>query len=135
MIKKSIIISLIFTAIALFSIPVFAESDMAKGAENTLNGIKDGVQNMASDAGRAMGDMKDGAKNVVSDMTGREDARTDRRADETTTSGYTAQRTSSTGSMTNAGTNNTTLIWTVLGITGLVILALVWYYGKQATRG
>ncbi|MCI8621562.1 MAG: hypothetical protein HFJ50_07710 [Clostridia bacterium] len=124
MIKKSIITTFIFSIIALFSIPVFAQ-DIAKGAENTLNGIKGGVQNMTTDASHAMEGVKNGAKNVVDDVTSSSQTRTD-------TTDYTATRTSSTG-MTNASAHNTTLVWTVLSITGLVILALVWYYGRQTT--
>lgn len=50
-----------------------------------------------------------------------------------TNGGYTAARTSATGNMTNSGFNNA-LVWVVLGVTGAIIIALVWYYGTQTTH-
>lgn len=58
MLKKSLIAISIFCILAFVSSSVFA-SNLAEGAENALNNIKGGVQNMANDAGAAMGRAKD----------------------------------------------------------------------------
>lgn len=48
MIKKSFIALVVVCLFCVFSSPVFA-SNIANDAENTLNNIRDGVQNMARD--------------------------------------------------------------------------------------
>ncbi len=58
MLKKSLITVSIICILALISSPVFA-SNLVQDAENALNNIKGGVQNMANDAGNAMGRAKD----------------------------------------------------------------------------
>ena len=57
MAKKSLIAISIICLIAIIASPVFASSAM-NATGNTLNGIKNGVQNMANDTGSAMNDAK-----------------------------------------------------------------------------
>ena len=45
-------------------------------------------------------------------------------------SGYSATRTSTTG---NAGMTNSAWVWLIIGIVGIMIVALVWYYVAQDT--
>lgn len=138
MTKKSLIVFSIFCIITLLSMPIFA----ANGAENTLNNIKDGVQNMANDAGRAMEGVKDGAENVVSDIgngarnvgeaaknTMQDMTRTDNNYGNSR--GYNVARTSATNA---ANGLNDAMVWVILGVTGAIIIALVWYYGRQSTH-
>lgn len=134
MLKKSLIIVSIFALMLFISTPVFA-SNMMHGAENTLNNIKGGVQNMAQDAGDAMGRAKDGISNVASDMKDRaqnmgQDVKRGV-TDVTRTDGYTASRTSATGNLGGTTNFNTMLVWVVMAVTGAIIIALVWYYGSQ----
>ena len=133
MTKKSLITFFIFCAMTFLCIPVFAEN----GAESTLNNIKNGVQNMAGDAGRAMEGMKNGAENMARDVgngvrnVGEATKNTVNDMTNTGDRGYTATRTSA--SNTNAGLNDA-MVWIVLGVTGAIIIALVWYYGRQTTH-
>lgn len=162
MVKKSLIIISILSIFAIISSPVFASSAM-NATGNTLNGIKNGVQNMANDAGNAMNDAKNGAQNIANDVGGAlKDAGTsvknvvsdagngiknmttdtantvnngmkDTRQEmsESTrgqTGDYTATRTAATGTNT---TNSNFAIWTVLAISAIAIIALVWYYAAQ----
>lgn len=158
MIKKSLIVIFLITIIALISSPVFATNVM-NATGNTLNGIKDGVQNMTNDAGNAMGDMKDGAanvvngvggaiknagegvKNVVSDVgegahnmvSDTTNSTIDTNYNTVGTRGitdnYNTSRTAATDTI--ASSNNNLVIWTVLGIATAAIVALVWYYAAQ----
>lgn len=146
MMKKSLICISVFCILAIICSPVFASST-ASDAENTLNNIKDGVQNMVNNAGNAMGDMKNGVSNMIND--GENDVKDGSRDVENgvsnaendmsrsinpdrNTSGYTATRTGTTD-MIN-GNSNTWTVWVVLAIAGVLIIALVWYYGMQ-TQG
>lgn len=138
MMKKSLISILIFCFIAIICSQVFA-TNMVQDAGNTLNNIKDGVQNMAKDAGNTMGNVGNGISNMINngENTVREGANDvgnaandmTRSADDSVTGdGYTASRTSA--ELANGGTNTTT-VWVVLAIAGILIIALVWYYGMQ----
>lgn len=140
--KKTLITLSIFCLIAVISCPVFA-SNIEQGAENTLNGIRDGVQNMVNDAGNSIGRAKDGISNVITDgenavnnMTNNDDNNDMNNYDNTNsntmnngTDDYTASRTASATDITN--TNNAT-VWTVLAIAAIIIIALVWYYTVQS---
>ena len=64
MAKKSLITFFVFCLIAVISTNVFA-MNISEGATNTLNGIRDGVQNMANDAGGALENAKDGIENMM----------------------------------------------------------------------
>lgn len=48
-----------------------------------------------------------------------------------TTGNYTATRTATSTNVNGTGLSDTAIIWIVLGITAVVIVALVWYYGTQ----
>ena len=50
--------------------------------------------------------------------------------DTTTNTGYTATRTATD---TGYGMTNTAWIWLIVGIVGIMIVALVWYYVAQDT--
>lgn len=138
MMKKSLISILVFCLIAIICSPVFASEDLKSGTETTLNNIKDGVQNMVNGAGNAMENAKDGISNMmndganaVKDDTKKAENGIENMTRDNTTStdeGYTASRTSS--ELTATGTNTAT-VWVVLAIAGILIIALVWYYGMQ----
>jgi len=141
--KKAFITISIFSIFALLSCPVFA-SNMMEGAENTLNGIRDGVQNMVNDAGNAMEGARDGIFNVIDDAgnTARDmgnDMTNDYYTNDfnnNTNSGaiqnvtgddYTASRTAAT----DVNNTNNATVWVVLAIAAVLIIALVWYYAAQ----
>lgn len=146
MLKKSLITIIVFFILAIISNPVFA-TNLAGDAQNTLNNIRGGVQNMASDTGNSIEHAKDGisnmlnngvndaknttsnvendSKNIMNDVTGN-----DYKGTASTDNGYTATRTS-TADATSTTTSNTATIWVVLAVVGIIIVALVWYYGAQ----
>ena len=143
MTKKSLIAVFVFCLIALISTSVFASNIVDGVAGNTLNGIRDGVQNMTNDAGGALENAKDGIENMINndentsnftdnDAVGMTDNSTDEGTTNTGMSAgnYTASRTTASD-MTNGNGANTATTWIVLAIVGIVIIALVWYYGTQ----
>lgn len=93
------------------------------GATNTVvNGtrnIVNGIANLANDATNANGDTENDATNTNEDTGSMLNNNNDN---------YTATRTA-TNNMLGMTTNTWT--WLILGIVGAVIVALVWYYGKQ----
>lgn len=142
MAKKSLITVFVFCLIALISTNVFA-MNISEGATNTLNGIRDGVQNMANDAGGALENAKNGIENMMNNdgnTAGSTDndamGMTDNSTDEGTTNNgatagdYTASRTTASD-VTNRNGMTSATTWIVLAIVGIAIVALVWYYGTQ----
>ena len=100
---------------------------MVNGAGNTLERAGNGLSNVVNDGKNALENMGGGVKNVVNDTS----KDTTRDVAQDTKDGYTATRTGvAANGNTTTGTNNA-LIWTVLAITGLIIIALVWFYGTQ----
>ena len=80
---------------------------MAGDAGRAMEDMKNGAENMARDVGNGARNVGEATKNTVHDMTNTGDR------------GYTAARTSA---------NSTN------GVTGAIIIALVWYYGRQTTH-
>lgn len=142
MLKKSLVIISVICLICLASTTVFA-SNMMKGAENAMGGMKNGTQNMAEDAGDAMApvrdgisnmanDVKSGASKIGEDVKSAVDGSAEGRITDAGTAEYTATRTSAEADYNNK--RNTTTIWTVLLIAAIAIIALVWYYGAQGAN-
>lgn len=130
--KKKFLIStaLLIAIFALSASYSFATSNM-------VNTVENGAKNIASDVGGAIssgvgatkntlenaGDMiSNGAQNVTSGATGA--------TAQTTTNTYTATKTS-TANVKVAGMTATGWAWLIVGILGVAIVALVWFYGSQ----
>ncbi len=125
---KKLLISFIVLTFCIFSFSVcFANSehmlqdaangvrDAVGGAENTIeNGVKD-ISNTAKDA---TGKTENATKNATG-MT------------QNNNSNYNATRTSTTSNNTFMGMSATAWTWLILGVAGIAIVALVWYYGTQ----
>ena len=146
MTKKSLILISIFCLIALISSPVFA-ANIVEGTENTLNNIKGGVQSMVNDAGNGLERARDGISNVVNDgVNGAKTMGNDAKnaindatagmtdGDRDTARDYTATRTSMTETTNSTNIASSTTVWLVLAITGIIIVALIWYYGSQVNN-
>ena len=94
-----------------------AAQDMGNGIQDVAEDIGNGVQNMAEDVGNGMESMfQDGYVNNT--VTG-----------DSNTNSYTATRTSA--DVTGTAMTNTAWVWLILGITGIIIIALTWYYVSQ----
>lgn len=135
--KNKLLLSiLIILAILLTSIACFANNtnlgeelkDSGNKSEHTIQNAGEGIKNIASDIGNgiqnAASDIGRGVENVF--HTGNTDG------SHTATNGYTATRTSTAGATTGmGGMSRTTWVWLIMGIVGIVIIALTWYYVTQ----
>ena len=147
MCKKSLI------GLALFVVAVFSFSACFANNDNNDGGMlkdaADGVRNVVGDAENAIegaakdvsnaskdatGDMENKTDNDKNGMTaGTTDNNSDRTSTNVTNNGYVATRTATTdtGATTFMGMSSTAWTWLILGIAGIAIVALVWYYGMQ----
>ena len=93
-------------------------NNVGNGIKNVAEGIGNGIRNTAEDIGRGVESMFDGDN-----------------PNTTSNSSYNAVRTSTETDFSNAGSGmaNTAWIWLILGITGIIIVALTWYYVSQDT--
>lgn len=154
---KKMFLSLAILACMIFSFTAcFAAGndgmlkDAADGVRNVVGGAENAIEDAAkgvSDASKdATGDMENGANKDKNDMTNNDGnnggnneqnngTTTDANRTSTTgmNNGYTATRTATdTGATTFMGMTATAWTWLILGIAGIAIVALVWYYGTQA---
>ncbi|MGN1327692.1 MAG: hypothetical protein ACI4VQ_06445, partial [Clostridia bacterium] len=136
--KKKFLIStaLLIAVLAVFTSYSFATSNM-------LNTLEHGAQNVASDVGTVVTRGVDATKNTVENAgnavagatttknaTNNTVAGTTGTKTGTTTNNYTATKTN-TGTVKVAGMTATAWAWLIVGILGVAIVALVWFYGKQ----
>lgn len=102
-----------------------AVGSAVEGAKNAVvdgaKGITNGAATLGKDAANTTKNIGNDAKNTVGTVTGTLD---NGRSD------YTATRTATTNDNL-FGMSNTAWTWLILGIVGIVIVALVWYYGAQ----
>lgn len=150
MYKKLLMCSAILI-IAIFSFNVsFANNmlqDAANGVRNVVGGaenaVEGAVQGVSNATRNATSNLENGANNVSNDMmnngnidntTGDNNNNNKRESNMTsmagTTNNYTATRTATTDN-TFMGMNSTAWTWLILGIAGIAIVALVWYYSTQ----
>lgn len=98
--------------------------DAVAGTANAVvNGAKNlgnGIANMTNDISNANGDTESDATNTIGSADGMLD---------TNNGDYTATRTATNNNM--LGLSDTAWTWLILGIVGVAIVSLVWYYGAQ----
>lgn len=137
---------LFLTLVSLFLITLcsysFATSNMMNSAKNTvmnagnaignaatstMNAIGNGVQGIANGAANLGDDAMNGAREMGNDTMNTLDTTATTLGTQDTD--YTATR---TGTDTNLlGLSDTVWTWLILGIVGIAIVGLVWYYGAQ----
>ena len=138
--KKLLIgIALMISLVLSFTV-CFANDELQKaansvrnvvgGAENAVEDAAKDISNTSKDATNSMENAGNEAGNEVKNSTNK----TENTIDNTMNSGimnsnYTATRTSSDN--TFMGMNSTAWTWLILGIAGIAIIALVWYYSMQ----
>ena len=106
-----------------------ALENIGNSMRNVTTDVRDGVQGAADSIGNGVQDMFDGDDN-------NDDGQTMMSWSDTgTTGGYTATRTGTDAGDggAGAGMSDTAWVWLILGITGVVIVALTWYYVTQDT--
>ena len=147
---KKLFLGLALLACIVFSFTVcFANDndgmlkDAADGVRNAVgnaeNAVEDAAKGVSNASKDATGDMENAANNGNKDMANNETNNNGEASDSNRTSattdmnnGYAATRTATdTGATTFMGMTATAWTWLILGIAGIVIVALVWYYGMQ----
>lgn len=138
--KNKLLLSiLIILVVLLASIVCFANNDTNLGeelknstnkSEHTIQNAGEGIKNIASDIGNgiqnAANDIGKGVENVFHAGT------TGNSPTTTSTDGYTAARTSTDSTATGmGGISRAVWIWLIMGIVGIIIIALTWYYVTQ----
>ncbi|MFR2571540.1 MAG: hypothetical protein ACLS90_07620 [Clostridia bacterium] len=121
-ISLSIAISVIFS----FSICLATDgmTDAPDKMKNTVNKTEEAVKNTMNDAGNAVKDSTRKTEESMNDIGSKM---------MNNTNNYNATRTSTTGDTTLMGLNATAWTWLILGIAGIAIIAVVWYYSAQLT--
>lgn len=136
--NKKILLTTVFIAILVFSFNCVFATNMVNDAQNTMNDSMNKTGNAVRDAGNgvmnAVNGVVDGTKNAVNELT--DDRNTDNNNNNTAMTGsttnnsnYTTTRTANDGTM--LGMSATTWTWLIMGIVGIAIVALVWYYSMQ----
>ncbi len=145
--KSLLLFSLIVAILLIFSTFSFANNDISNGLNNAGrtvknmindagNSIKSGVEDIGNGINNGASMVQNGVNNGASMMQNEVDngaqnvGNTMYGTSGTSNDGYTATRTSATdGNL--MGMSSTSWIWLIFGIVGIVIVALVWYYGSQ----
>ncbi len=147
--KKIFTSILLFVALFLCFNICFASDNTNLGTEvqDSIDKSKDSVQNagngimnMTEDAGNGVENMAESVGNKIKDMgqgitSSMQNMFDDGNVNNSVTNdnnnnAYTAARTSA--DMAANGMTNTAWIWLILGVTGIVIIALTWYYVTQS---
>ncbi len=133
MYKKMLVIFAILT-IGIFSFSVCFANNDGSMLQDAANGVRDAV-------GGAENAIEDGAKDIANTTKGvtgsaenamenKDNSGMTQNNNRTNNSNYTATRTATTNS-TFMGMSSTAWTWLIIGIAGIAIVALVWYYGSQ----
>ena len=133
MYKKMLVIFAILI-IGIFSFSVCFANNDGSMLQDAANGVRDAV-------GGAENAIEDGAKDIANTTKGvtgsaenamenKDNSGMTQNNNRTNNSNYTATRTATTNS-TFMGMSSTAWTWLIIGIAGIAIVALVWYYGSQ----
>lgn len=140
----------IFVALAILTIGIFSFSicfanndhmleDAANGVRNVVGGAENAIEDGARDIANTTKSATGAAENSMDNATGMTENTNNNNNnnnsemngnDRTNSNTYIATRTSTTDSRF-MGMNATAWTWLILGIAGIAIVALVWYYGSQ----
>ena len=140
----------IFVALAILTIGIFSFSicfanndhmleDAANGVRNVVGGAENAIEDGARDIANTTKGATGAAENSMDNATGMSENTNNNNNnnnsemngnDRTNSNTYIATRTSTTDSRF-MGMNATAWTWLILGIAGIAIVALVWYYGSQ----
>lgn len=133
MYKKMLVIFAILT-IGIFSFSVcFAKNDGSM-LQDAANGVRDavgGAENAIEDGAKGIANTTKGATGSAENaMENKDNSGMTQNNNRTNNSNYTATRTATTN-QTFMGMSSTAWTWLIIGIAGIAIVALVWYYGSQ----
>ena len=154
--KKILTAILLFVVLLFASVSCYANTnlgtemqDSANKSQTTLQNAGNGIQNIASDVGNGVQGAAQSIGNGIQDMFNGNDGTvtdseneavgigTDNNNNENTgmgatgtTGDYGATRTA-TDRITGTTMTNTAWVWLILGVVGVAIVALTWYYVSQ----
>ena len=130
--KKFLLSNIIVFLLLLFSFTCVYATDNMQDTKNTLNEISNQTssmtENMISDTKNNINSAANNIKSNVENMTNN-----DNRNTTTNNANYNAIRTDAEGNATLFGMNATTWTWIIIGLVGITICALIWYYTSQIT--
>ena len=133
MYKKMLVIFAILT-IGIFSFSVCFANNDGSMLQDAANGVRDavgGAENAIEDGAKGIANTTKGATGSAENaMENKDNSGMTQNNNRTNNSNYTATRTATTNS-TFMGMSSTAWTWLIIGIAGIAIVALVWYYGSQ----
>ena len=131
---KKMLVNFAILTIGIFSFSVCFANNDGSMLQDAANGVRDAV-------GGAENAIEDGAKDIANTTKGvtgsaenamenKDNSGMTQNNNRTNNSNYIATRTATTNS-TFMGMSSTAWTWLIIGIAGIAIVALVWYYGSQ----
>ncbi len=133
MYKKMLVIFAILT-IGIFSFSVCFANNDGSMLQDAANGVRDavgGAENAIEDGAKGIANTTKGATGSAENaMENKDNSGMTQNNNRTNNSNYTATRTATTN-QTFMGMSSTAWTWLIIGIAGIAIVALVWYYGSQ----
>lgn len=134
--KKLLTAILLFVVLLLGSVSCYANTannlgteiqNSANKTQTTIQNAGQGIKNVASDIGNGVQHAVQGIGNGMQDGL---NTTNNKDGIGVSTGNYATARTS-TDKITGTTMTNTAWIWLILGIVGVVIVALTWYYVSQ----
>lgn len=136
--KKTLITISIALCVFMYGISYsFASNNMAQdavqGIRNVVGGAENVLEDTASGVVNGIKDATGATQNTASDVMGYAERNIGGAMTQDNNRDYTATRTATTANSnaTLFGLNSTAWAWMIMAILGVVVVALVWYYGKQ----
>ena len=133
MYKKMLVIFAILT-IGIFSFSVCFANNDGSMLQDAANGVRDavgGAENAIEDGAKGIANTTKGATGSAENaMENKDNSGMTQNNNRTNNSNYTTTRTATTN-QTFMGMSSTAWTWLIIGIAGIAIVALVWYYGSQ----
>ena len=141
MIKKSLLSFYLFITLILVSSCVLASNNLGGELQNSWNQTKNTFNNMGNTVSGTIGNMTSGVTNTFNQMMNTTTNAIDETSgmttnentdfmNQNTNTDYNAIRTA-TNNNNNTGLSNLAMTWIILGITTVIIVSLIWYYGTQ----
>ena len=134
---KKLLIATSFIMMTIFSFSICHANDGLTNATNGVrnvvgnaeNAVEDAAKNISNASKDATGKMEQGANDVVNNNRNNMN-NINTNNNNYNNNNYTATRTATTN-RTFMGMNSTAWTWLIMGIVGIAIVALVWYYSMQ----
>ena len=133
--QKKLLITFSILIISIFSFSIcFAANDDGHMLQDAANGVRDvvgGAENAIENGARDIANTTKGATGAAENSMNN-NSNSMQNNNRSSNSTYTATRTAtSTTNPTFLGMTSTAWTWLIIGIAGIAIVALVWYYGSQ----